>query len=364
MHEFTFSIPEEAAQLPISVVELVLTMPASGRASQHSFNMKDGARSWTIETPERASSYRYRVVFEDGDAPIFESAICTTDSLKQITIVDFGVRIFLTSSIDFIVVRQIDVSYLSLDGIRSFILNAAHRFHFLFAGIDYPKGAPLSYGLEYKIADGNYRRSDLSAPASFVDVPYPFVEKTTTILSVGITGSNPTVRNIQLKVSTSETGHDWKIVTPSRQELLDDSKSTYARTYQTVDPNRALMQYSGSIVYLNGRIKGINPTECKLTVIPIGDTEPYNSITIISDRVHWNLYRRVTLQLGTKNTSENEQFLFTADSLSEYWGYFAAKPSYFWSAEYEQNDGKIVLIPRQEAYAPVLTLPSQAGGLL
>lgn len=359
MFRLSCSIAETAAQLPISEVVLRLAAPTSA-PEEHRFDLKNAPRPWTLTATAQSGGYSYRVIFEAGRAPDYESPICNAGPQGNIVIDDFGVRLFLTPDIDFTVVQRIVVSYLSLDGLRTFVLNATNRTRLLFAGIDYPAGAPLSYSLEYEIADGNYRQSNLTAAQSLVLVPYPFVAKTTVFRPIGIAGPDPTVLKIQLKMEHHEDGPDWRIAAGPRHQVIDRQNPDCAWTYQTVEPDRALMLYSGSIV-MSGRINQIFPTECKLTVIPIGDTPPYNSVTIMPDRVHWELYRAVAVELSTGNPSDREAFTFTADSLSEFWGYFSAKPSYRWAAQYEQIDGSIVTIRPQKAFAPVLTLPSEPG---
>ena len=49
-----------------------------------------------------------------------------------------------------------------------------------------------------------------------------------------------------------------------RQAVIDKQNPDYWWRYVAVDPDRALMQYSGSIIMTQGLIKPVAPTECKL----------------------------------------------------------------------------------------------------
>ena len=180
MLKLTFSIPETAERLPISEVVLRIGTPTS-TFFERRFNLKEDPQPWNVNMAEwPGCGYSYRVIFEDCVAPDYESPIRSPEADGEIAIDDFGIRLFLTMAIDFAVVKRINVPYLSRDGIRTFVLDAANPAKLLIGGIDYPHGAPLSYGLEYIISDGNYRQSDLISKESLMQVPYPFVQKTTT----------------------------------------------------------------------------------------------------------------------------------------------------------------------------------------
>ena len=81
----------------------------------------------------------------------------------------------------------------------------------------------------------------------------------------------------------------------------------------------------------------------------------------MSSSVHWDEYSSVTLEISTDDLPDHARFRFTADSLTEYWGYFSTAPSYWWIAQYELKDGIIVSTPKKDAFAPILTLPSEPG---
>lgn len=368
--DVTFRLPADAARLPIEKVQLKV-QSLSWEAKEHTFAAADAA-AWTTSlyavlrfdgTWSYELWYQYVVFFRDGLYPDYVSPTLTAAGAQEITLDELGLRVLATPGIDFTAVPAIDVSWV-FGGEPKFVsLTARSSRQDLLAGRDYAPGEPLLTNADYRVAEGSYRAA-LPVEAGWTSLPFPFSWRQAAFLPVGLSGTNATVTRIQLQYENHEAGKDWQIASAKRQVTLDGKTQAPVWTFLAVDPTRAMVRYSGTVVMKSGHQVQIATTEAGLTAIPVGDTAMWRSVTVNGSQVHWSTWAAVVAVLYVKAEAGREQWRgecrLTAESLPEYWGYLGTtSPSYFWRATYYPRQGDPVTVAEREANSPLLTLPSE-----
>jgi hypothetical protein len=367
--EVTFRLPADAEKLPIQKVEIkvysLVWQPLShtfeaGQAgpwtpSLYAVPRFDG--TWSYEV-----WYQYVVFFKDGVYPDYVSPSLTIAGPQEIELAELGIRLLATTGIDFKVVPTIDVSWVSALGPGFVSLTAGSRTQSLLAGRDYEAGRPLLAKADYKVAEGNYVTS-LPIAGGWNPLPFPFSWRQASFLPVGLTGANPTILRIQLQYENHEEGEGWKIASAKRQVTFDSKSSSLDWTFLAVDPTRALVRYSGTVIPKGGSQKQIPTTEANLGVIPVGDTPMWSSVTINASQVHWATWDAVVVAIYLKSNGQPQsrcEYRFSEGSLPEYWGYLGQTGStYYWRATYYPRQGDPVEHPEESDFASLLTLPSE-----
>jgi hypothetical protein len=277
--------------------------------------------------------------------------------------VELGVRVFAASVSDFKTVSTIAVCYLFAGEPRSFRLTREQPFWVLFAGLDYPPDEPLVYDLRYSVAEGSYLQAGLATSATLNPLPYPFVPCPAAFVPVGLTGTAPTVRAIQLQYENLEDGAGWKIASPQSQATLDAAHPTLEWGFLAVDPALARVRYSGKVVMLSGIQVPIPLTETTIKQIPVGDTPGVPSVEVTAAMIHWDLYATVLASVwtaGAQGQKENlGKHVFEKGTPPWYWRYVGPRTDYLWQAVYYPRAGGSIETPEWTCYAPVLTLPSE-----
>lgn len=367
--DVTFRLPADAAKLPIEKVQLKV-QSLSWQTKEHTLAPADAGWTTSLYAVLRFDGtwsyelwYQYVVFFQDGLYPDYVSPKLTAAGPQEITLDELGLRVLATPGIDFAAVPAIDVSWISGGDPKLVSLTAQSPRQDLLAGQDYAPGEPLLTAADYRVAEGSYRTA-LPVAAGWTSVPFPFSWRQAAFLPVGLSGADATVMRVQLQYENHEEGTDWQIASAKRQATLDGRTQAPVWTFLAVDPTRAMVRYSGTVVMKNGRQVQIPTTEAGLTAIPVGDTAMWRSVTVNGSQVHWSTWAAVVAVLYVKNGAGQEQWRgecrLTPESLPEYWGYLGTtSPSYFWRAIYYPRQGNPVAVAERAAGAPLLILPSE-----
>jgi hypothetical protein len=314
--------------------------------------------SWSSEF-----SYRYVVSYQQDRHPAYNSPLFTAAGTQTIDLTELGVRVLATPGMDFDAVAAIDVSWVYNNVPRRVTLSRTKPTCDLLAGTDYAAGELLAGDAEYRVAEGCYLQT-LPVIAGWTPLPFPFLWRQASLLGVGLTGSGPTVAAVQLQYENHEEGEGWSIAGPSQSVMLTADLSSVGWTFLAVDPTRALVRYSGTILLFSGEQVPIPVTEAALPVIPVGDTPMWRSVLVSAEQVHWDTWGAVVAVLFHRDEQGVEQgrgeYRFNRYSLPEAWGFLGDGPSYFWRATYYPRDGGAPrTTPEQTAFSPLLNLPSE-----
>lgn len=328
--------------------------------------------SWTPRQPDTVSGYRLRTVFE-GSRPPYESPPVAVDPAQDVVeIEDLGVRIFDAHWLPFGTIETVEGSFHDLDGQpRTFRLTESSPFFSVFAGKDYEQGEPITYTLDYLLADGNFRNAGLSSSRWLIFVPNPLHEKTVTFKAVGLANgtSDATVEVVQLTYSHLEDGPGWEISGGHGDTQLYAAQPTKSLTFDAVAPEKALTVYQGTTILESGEQIAIPETLIPEATIAVGDAPLWWTVEVDPDLVDWASYRLVVVEIRAENavvdggdgSDQPADTLFFWEGVPpRYWSFqvpLQDSGTFTWHAFYFRENGTVEPTPERTETSHRTILP-------
>lgn len=369
------SVNADFAALPIHSIEVKLEYHhgRQHKVEEYSFTSPDGTAGFEtfIEGDDREYTYSYQVNYV-GSSRTFNSApVKTNDTVLTVNVDDIGLldAVVQAGDIDWTKVTSAQVWVRYQDtGVENFeeqfaLTSAAptHRVqHVLFQ----PRRKPLSYHVEYFLADGRrIKMPEESTERSPILINDP-LGRTRKFEVRGVGDFAARIAQIFLDLVYEDAANDY---TFEQTVVLSAGSEAASQPYPVLGEGDGVVRYSGSIRYKDGTVREIPLTTADGTII-VGDVASHKlDVTVVADLIDWTRVRlvQVALRHGPQPGGKAKDMIFSPQAaVPQRWELPLGEgdsAGYTWSAVYFFSDGTQVTAGPTEATAPSLVLQPPAS---